>query len=88
MTERRSGNSKLVFDKASRTIVSVKTTKEGSENGNDCVSSREIRLIKIADVYGMALMMIRYGAEDPAKIAQDALTKAQTIRESSAVTTQ
>ncbi len=41
----------------------------------DCVSSREIRLGKIADTYGLALMMIREGAADPKDIAAKALLK-------------
>lgn len=41
----------------------------------DCISSREIRLGKIADIYGLALLMIANGAADPKIIARDALDK-------------
>lgn len=41
----------------------------------DTISSREIRLGKIADTYGLALMMIANGAADPALVASDALAK-------------
>ena len=41
----------------------------------DCISSREIRLGKVADTYGIALMMIAEGAGDPRDIAKKALAK-------------
>lgn len=45
----------------------------------DTVSSREIRLGKIADSYGIALMMIANGAADPKRVAKDALAKLNEI---------
>ena len=41
----------------------------------DCISSREIRLGKIADTYGLALMMIAEGCENPRQHAKDILAK-------------
>src|ERR1043165_9545695 len=41
----------------------------------DCVSSREIALRRVSNIYGLALMMISQGGADPMKIASDALTK-------------
>jgi hypothetical protein len=45
----------------------------------DCISSREIRLGKIADIYGLALMMIGEGAVEPKDIASKALEKVKSI---------
>lgn len=41
----------------------------------DCISSREIALGKIADTYGLALLLIANGGADPREIAQTALDK-------------
>ena len=46
----------------------------------DCISSREIRLGKIADIYGLALMMIREGAVEPKDIASKALEKVEGLK--------
>jgi len=45
----------------------------------DCISSREIRLGKIADTYGLALMMIKEGASEPKEIAATALEKVRAL---------
>ena len=42
---------------------------------DDCISSREIKLGKICNIYGLALMMIREGGADPKDIAAKALQK-------------
>ena len=44
----------------------------------DCVSSREIALRRVSNIYGLALMMISQGGADPMKIASDALTKVRS----------
>lgn len=44
----------------------------------DCITYREIRLGKISDIYGLALMMIREGCENPKQIATEALNKVAT----------
>ena len=41
----------------------------------DCISSREIRLGKIADRYGLALRMIAEGCDDPRGFAKETLQK-------------
>lgn len=41
----------------------------------DCISPREIKLGKIADTYGLALLMIANGGDDAKEIAQEALDK-------------
>lgn len=46
----------------------------------DCISYREIRLGKIADIYGLALMMIREGCANPAGAARDALNKVSSAK--------
>jgi hypothetical protein len=46
----------------------------------DCISSREIRLGKIADTYGLALMMIAEGAADQKTIAREALNKVRKLK--------
>jgi hypothetical protein len=47
--------------------------------GEDCLTYREIRLKKNADIYGLALMMIENGGAEPREIAQAALTKAKAL---------
>ena len=42
---------------------------------SDCMSSREIKLKKIADRYGLALRMISEGVADPRNVAKDILAK-------------
>ncbi len=41
----------------------------------DCITYREIRLGKVADIYGLALRMISEGGSDPKDIAKQALNK-------------
>ena len=41
----------------------------------DCISSREIRLGKIADKYGLALRMIAEGCADPRGFARETINK-------------
>lgn len=41
----------------------------------DTISSREIRLGRICDTYGLALMMIANGVADPKRVAADVLAK-------------
>jgi len=47
---------------------------------SDCISHREIRLGKVADTYGLALMMIEQGCADPRQAAHDALNKVATAK--------
>lgn len=46
---------------------------------SDCISSREIKLGKIADIYGLALMMIAEGGVAPREIARTALNKVKSL---------
>ena len=41
----------------------------------DCITYRETRLGKVADIYGLALRMIMEGGADPREIAKGALNK-------------
>ena len=41
----------------------------------NCVSSRDMRKLKHIDSYGIALMMIAEGCDDPQRVAQDAINK-------------